>query len=405
MESSFFMLKQTCLFFLGLALSSVIQGQTDLPDSIRHDGLSRQYILHRPPGADTLGQLPLVLTLHGGGGSAASAINFTQLNPVADQHGFLAVYPQGYTALPQGGFAWADGRGTQADLSGIDDVGFLLRLLDTLIAAHAIDTSRIYLNGFSNGGFMTQRMACEAPERFAAMASLGCTMDTSLFARCEPGRPLPMLLLMGTADPFVPYEGGPMNGPVLPVVAMDRLVDFWSANNGCQTSLPPVDLPDLVPEDNCTATRFDRTDCTCGADVRLFRINGGGHTWPGVELPAYELIAGETNEDIQASAELWAFFRQYITPCDTLVSIQEPVPKNAPALRIFPNPARATLHLQADAPIRAVRFTDLTGRRRPWIELHAPRASLPLEDLPAGLYGLNIRMQDGSLLIRQIVVQ
>jgi len=391
-------------FFFGLMWASIGQGQTNLVDSIRHDGLSRQYILHRPPGADTLGQLPLVLTLHGGGGSAASAIHFTQLNPVADQHGFLVAYPQGYTALPLGGFAWADGRGTQADLDGIDDVGFLLSLLDTLIAAHAIDTSRIYLNGFSNGGFMTQRMACEAPERFAAMASLGCTMGTSLYARCKPGQPIPILLLMGTADPFVPYEGGPMNGPVLPVVAADSLFDFWSANNGCQTSLPPTDLPDLVPEDNCTATRIDRIDCACEADVRLFRINGGGHTWPGVELPAYELIAGETNEDIQASEELWTFFRSFTNTCDTLVSFSEPA-RYPHAIRLFPNPARSILYLQAGAPIQAVRFFDLNGRRSAWIEMRASEGSLSLDGMPPGLYGLKIRMQDGSLWVRQIVVQ
>jgi len=398
------MVKYLLPFFFGLMWASIGQGQTNLVDSIRHDGLSRQYILHRPPGADTLGALPLVLTLHGGSGSAASAINFTRLNPVADQGGFLVAYPQGYTALPGGGFAWADGRGTPADLEGIDDVGFLLSLLDTLLAQHPIDTLRIYLSGFSNGGFLTQRMACEAPERFAAMASLGCTMDTSLFARCEPGRPLPMFLLMGTADPFVPYDGGPMNGPVLPVVATDSLFDFWSANNGCQTSLPPEDLPDRVPDDNCTATRFDRTDCACNAGVRLFRINGGGHTWPGVELPAYELIAGETNEDIQASEELWTFFRSFTNTCDTLVSISEPA-RYPHAIRLFPNPARSILYLQAGAPIQAVRFFDLNGRRSAWIEMRASEGSLSLDGMPPGLYGLKIRMQDGSLLVRQIVVQ
>ncbi|NBC09200.1 MAG: hypothetical protein GVY26_18565, partial [Bacteroidetes bacterium] len=162
-----------------LPILSTAQNQT-----ITYQGLARQYVVHEPAAYDDQAPLPVVLVLHGGGGSAQVTQNFTMMNPVADANGFLAVYPQGYTENSSG-FVWADGRGTAADAEGIDDVGFVGRLIDSLQLQYKIDTTRVYACGFSNGGFMTQRLACELDGRFAAMAGLGCSMDVSLFADCE----------------------------------------------------------------------------------------------------------------------------------------------------------------------------------------------------------------------------
>ncbi|MFN7880033.1 MAG: alpha/beta hydrolase family esterase, partial [Sphingobacteriia bacterium] len=166
------------LFFLFL-LFSTTQGlaQTCTPsfivscnrDSIVHDGKFRKFIMYEPDSYDGTVAYPLVISLHGGSGNMVNAQGFSRLNPWANTKGYLVAWPQGYATVvsPLGnGYTWADGRNTNADQAGIDDVGFLLNLVDSLKEQYNIDTNRVYLCGFSNGGFMVQRMACQAPERF-----------------------------------------------------------------------------------------------------------------------------------------------------------------------------------------------------------------------------------------------
>lgn len=319
-------------------------GQTNVLDSIIHQTYQRKFTIHLPTGFTNSTPVPVVFMLHGGGGTMTNAQGFTNLNSVSNTNGFLAVYPQGYGIIPSGGFSWADGRGTSADIAGVDDLGFIDKLLDTLIANYSIDTNKIYICGFSNGGFMTQRFACQQNQRFAAMASLGSIMDTTLFASCNPSRPIPMLFMLGTADPFVPYNGGPMigSGPVLPIVGIDTLIHFWKINNNCITSNTPINVPNTDLTDSSTVTVFNYTNCSCNSDISFYRINGGGHTWPGVEIPSYEIIAGHTNEDIQASVELWNFFNAH-NLCNTILGIDEHIIK--PSIKIYPNPARSELYL------------------------------------------------------------
>lgn len=363
--------------------------------------MQRKFIVHIPPNPGNGGPAPLVVFLHGGSGNAQSAQGFTLLNLVSNFFGFLAVYPEGYAPVEPSGFSWADGRGTSADDAGIDDVGFINSLIDTLLTDYAIDSARVYLSGFSNGGFMTQRIACEANQQFAAMASLGSTMDTMLFANCHPGRPVPMLLVMGTADPFVPYAGGPMQGDVTPVVSMDTLVQFWTANNDCQSTLPAEAIPDTDTTDHSTVTRFDNTDCTCNADVRLFRINNGGHTWPGVENASYELLAGETNEDMQAGVELWQFFSEH-TRCDPAVSTAE---ENEPELpvTVFPNPTTGRVTIAGQQEVRHATITDFSGRVVIHRVVNAFNPAFSLMDLPPGLYLLTLQMRGGNRTVHKIL--
>jgi polyhydroxybutyrate depolymerase len=318
--------------------------QTNIIDSLVHQTYQRKYTVHTPTGFTNTTPVSLVLMLHGGGGTMANAQGFTNLNSVSNTNGFLVVYPQGYGIIISGGFSWADGRGTSADIAGIDDLGFINKLLDTLIANYTIDTNKIYICGFSNGGFMTQRFACQLNQRYAAMASLGSIMDTTLFASCNPTRPIPMLFMLGTSDPFVPCNGGPMigSGSVTPIVGMDTLLNFWKTNNNCLASISPINLPDIDPTDTSTVTVFSFTNCSCNSDILFYRINGGGHTWPGVEIPSYEIVAGQTNEDIQASVELWNFFKAH-TLCNTTVGINERSIR--PLIKIYPNPAKTELTL------------------------------------------------------------
>ena len=122
-------------------LTAALSAQVDVNATLMHQNLERHYIVHLPPAYNEADDLPVVVVLHGGSGSAESAKNFTQMNPVSDTHGFLAVYPQGYGPTTGGGFTWADGRGTSADNLGVDDVEFIHQLLDQLLLDYSIDST------------------------------------------------------------------------------------------------------------------------------------------------------------------------------------------------------------------------------------------------------------------------
>lgn len=280
--------------------------------TINHQNNSRKYVLHIPSSYDGTAETPLVIFLHGGGGNIQSAQGFTNFNQVSKNNGFLVVYPQGSYESTPNGFVWADGRGLYPDQQGVDDVGFVDKLVTTLKSTYKINAKKVYLCGFSNGSFMTQRIAFEKNGQFAAMGTLGGTMNQEFFKSGNPNRAIPMMYVFGTLDPFVPYNGGIVSGNTgtTPVVGVEQAVNYWVTKNKCQTTLPPVNLPNLNTTDNSTVTVYEYVNGTCNAKVKFYKIIGGGHTWAGVKIPN-QTILGETNLDIQASDELWNFFKQF----------------------------------------------------------------------------------------------
>lgn len=381
-----------------LLLSSFgLSAQTNITDSIEHQSYPRQFMVHLPPNFNPATPRALVVSLHGGSGNMVSAQGFSMLNPVADLNDFIVAWPQGYGIAPPG-FSWADGRNTSADQAGIDDVGFLDKLIDTLVARYSVDTSRIYICGFSNGGFMVQRLACQLPERFAAMASLGASMDTSLYAHCQPAKPVPMAFFNGTADPAMPYTGGPMMNPlVAPVMPVDSMVQFWVSHNQCQTALPVLLFPDIFPTDGSTAELYRYTDCACTAEVAFFKLIDGGHTWPGVFIASQASVLGNTNRDIHGSVELWEFFRTH-TLCQGPTSVD--TPDLASGFSLYPNPASTTLHLQLPhGEGRLITIIDPAGQ----ILFHARDLyQIDLASFRPGIYFLSVR-QGSHTLTRKFI--
>jgi len=299
-------------------------------------------MVHFPPNFNTITRRALVINLHGGSGTMLNTQGFSKLNPVSNQNNFIVAWPQGYGISPPG-FSWADGRNTTADQAGIDDVGFIDRLTDTLIKRYNVDTNRIYICGFSNGGFMVQRLACKLPKRFAAMASLGSSMDTVRYRNCNPSKPIPFAFFNGTADPEMPYGGGPMKNPqVIPVVPVDTTIQFWISHNKCQTATPVYNFPDTFTTDNSTAELYTFTNCDCNADIKFYKLINGGHTWPGAYVASQATALGNTNRDINASDELWNFFNAH-TLCNTTVGINEQSIQIES--KLYPNPARTELSL------------------------------------------------------------
>ena len=290
------------------------QGQ-DYPEIVNgtfdYQSEQRVYSLHIPDSFDGTESAPLVVFLHGGGGNSQSAQNFTNFNEVSEDNGFLMLYPQAGFEFPAGSFIWADGRGLAPDVQGIDDVGYVNNLIDFLETQYNINEDKIYLCGFSNGSFLTQKIAFEANSQFAAIGTIGGTMSEDLFENNSPNRAIPMIYIFGADDPFVPYDGGFVSGKMDfdPVVGIEEAVDFWINNNNCQTTLPKVNLPDLNASDNSSVRVFEYINGDSNSRVKYYEITGGGHTWPGVLLPNQNL--GNVNMDIEASKELWEFFNQF----------------------------------------------------------------------------------------------
>lgn len=307
-----------CLFFV-LLFSCNKEKETVEPKSfpeivngtITYQNNSRKYILHIPSSYDGTVDFPLVVFLHGGGGSAQSAINFTNFNQVSKSENFLMVYPQGFFEASPNSFVWADGRGLAPDIQGIDDVGFIDQLVESLKQEYKINSKRVYLCGFSNGSFLTQRVAFEKNAQFAAIGTIGGTMNKSLYDNGNPQRAIPQIFIFGTEDPLVPYNGGVVVGSnTLPIVGIEQSVNYWVLKNKCQTTVPAVDLPNPNTTDNSMVTVYEHTNGNCSSKVKFYKINGGGHTWAGVKLPHLTTM-GETNLDIFASQEVWNFFKQF----------------------------------------------------------------------------------------------
>ncbi|MCB9449929.1 MAG: prolyl oligopeptidase family serine peptidase [Anaerolineaceae bacterium] len=270
------------------------------------DDIPRSYILYVPHSYDPSVPTPLVVALHGRPGNGAGFALITELNPVAEANGFVVVYP--------------DGVGQQWDYyndilpiasKSIDDVAFLRTLVADLSLDLNIDPARLYVTGFSNGGMMTERMACETSDLFAAFAPVGGTMPIDFGAICRDAPVTPIILIHGTADVSIPWNGlvQQIGGRTYNVLlSVPDTINFWAIHNGC--GIEGYSFEDLPQNDPRTAVRHHTfTDCTDGADVEVYSIAGGGHNWPGVDNDSIgPQIAGTINTDINAGEAIWAFF-------------------------------------------------------------------------------------------------
>jgi polyhydroxybutyrate depolymerase len=283
----------------------------DFAETMVHHGLTRTFLYHIPPGASRDARLPVVLVLHGGGGSASAAINLTEggFNDLADTEGFIAIYPQG---TPEAvGNAWSAGGAYDPTA---DDVGFLLALLDHFEHRFNTDPGRIYACGMSNGAAMCYRLALEAAGRFAAIAAVGNNLYVS-YATATPVARVPMLVMGGTADPLVPWEGGTISFLGIPsndVVSAAATVAFWASHNGCSAT-PVVEwLPDTDPADGTRVWTETYAPNSDGRTTVLVGVLGGGHMWPGGAPTGPEWLYGKMCRDIDACQVLWDFFRPHV---------------------------------------------------------------------------------------------
>jgi polyhydroxybutyrate depolymerase len=284
-----------CVSALKGAGAALQSGQTQTRPSandeqhiLTRDGRERLYFVHLPPQYGQGISLPVVIALHGGGGSAETMEEDYNLDPYADRAGMIVVYPEG-TPSPIGKFyTWNAGICCgRAKKVNSDDVGFIAAVIDDVIARYHADPHRIFVTGHSNGAMMAYIIACELPSRTAAIAPV----DGDDPLPCPHRTPVPVLQVHGTQDQCVPFEGGTCGtcfSKVLPLPGSDlsyaclpvpETLARLAAAYGCQAATKPT---------------FSRGPVHCetwqgcpGAGVTLCRIDGGGHQWQGAKLPAF----------------------------------------------------------------------------------------------------------------------
>lgn len=287
-----------------------ITAQSNLPvgeitRTLMHDGIERNYILYIPSSINWNQPVPLVFVFHGGTGNAESAIRMSGFSKIADQNGFLVVYPNGTGRLSDEKLlTWNGGDCCGfAQEKNVDDVGFVRAMVTDMQSLANIDAKRVYATGMSNGGILSQRLACEAADLFAAVAPVAGTLN---FSPCTPSQPISVIEFHGTGDQHIPYTGGfgPESLVDVDFASVQSSVNFWVTANAC-ASQPQSNSFEDIQHDVWTG-------CTASTSVELYTINGGGHAWPGGE--AGRVDADQPTQTISASQLIWEFFAAHPKP-------------------------------------------------------------------------------------------
>lgn len=269
-----------------------------------HGGLLRSYLLYVPESYDGSEPVPLVVALHRFSEDGKDMARMTGFNTLAERHGFIVAYPNAVMRCFNG-FGWFDYP---------DDVAFILDTVDEIAHRYWIDPARTYVTGASNGGFMTYLMACDASDVFAAAAAVMATMPEELAQTPANARKTPILIMHGTEDPIVPYYDSNLligRGRPVEVLPIPETVDYWVRHNGCSPSPLRETLQNADPNDQTTAIRETYANGRNNAEVVLYTIVGGGHTWPGGIESFPEFIVGDRSNDFRATEVIWDFFQRH----------------------------------------------------------------------------------------------
>lgn len=267
------------------------------------EGILRYYYLYVPEGVGEGSGVPLVIVLHGAGGNPRTVRNVTGMNELADEEGFMVAYPQG-TGPHDRQLTWNAGQCCGfAYENGIDDVAFMGILIETLSLEWPVDDRRIYAAGVSNGGMLAHRLGCELSGQVAAVAAVAGTLPGET---CRPREPVAVIMFHGTADPFVPFEGGQSKKTPLPQepvshTSVKETLLFWIGHNGCRGEAQ-VEEAGPVKKQVYGGGRNN-------TEVVLYTIHGGGHTWPGTNVG--EPDAADPMQQISATPLIWQFFRNH----------------------------------------------------------------------------------------------
>jgi len=318
-------------------------------EKVTVNGVERTFVVHLPKGYDGKQKYPVVMVLHSTNQDANDIAQLTRFDELADRDSVIAVYPNalhgrwnlgvaaepppfmgrrgygrgwppspgypppGYPAPPPPGGGYPGGGSggqRQQRAQPADDIAFFNEMLDKLSVEYSVDATRIYATGLSDGGFMDVRLGCVMADRIAAIAPVGAEMPRQL--GCLPSRPVPVLMINGTDDPVVKYDGGHYRTEQgeyggLATLSAEDTAKYWAKLDDCANKAERTKISAKAKGGmNVEVSTF--AGCQQNAQVTLYRIKGGGNTWPGGEQYMSEKVVGKTSNDLNANEVIWSFF-------------------------------------------------------------------------------------------------
>jgi len=364
-----------CAFLIAM-LSTTAQNQVTIIDSIFSGSIYRTYRLYIPKSYEVTKSSSLVVDLHGYTSNAEQEQAYSNFKSIADTANFLVVYPNG----TKSGTSQFWNAGISPAL--VNDVAFISELIDHIKAQYTIDLNSVYACGMSNGGFMAHTLACALNYKIAAIASVTGSMFIPQYNTCVPNRVVPVMQIHGTADNTVPYIG---NSSML---AIDTLMKFWVKHDQCYP-IPSIDsVPNITKADSCTAIHYEYKNGSQGATCELYKIVGGGHSWPGAPFKI-----AVTNQDFNASEKIWQFFRKY--KLNNMLNVPES--GNEVIVSMYPNPCIDQLFIEVQQ-LKSIAIIDITGK----VVLQSTQSEMDVQDLAKGIYSVIITTKNGRVVKRLV---
>jgi polyhydroxybutyrate depolymerase len=304
-----FLLSTVILFSLNIAFAQI-------KEQLYHDYYKRTWLIHIPDNYSENKSYPLVIALHGGGGTGKQLMRSTKnrFNQLADQEDFIVVYPQGLKK------SWNDN--SKRETSGfarkenIDDVGFINKMITQLESKYNINSKAIFACGISNGGLMSQTLAIELPEKIKTIGMVAANFGEIQINESKNVTPFSILFIQGISDPVIPYNGGEIiafkksRGNV---IGMDKSIAYMQNLNGNNLD-PVISKIENNAFDFCISEHLVYPNLKNESlKIELIRVKNGGHTWPGAnEAKFLKKIVGNTTQDFKACDALWEFFKSTI---------------------------------------------------------------------------------------------
>ncbi len=272
----------------------------DYQDYIDINGETREYLVHIPQSYDGSKAVPLVLVFHGYLGNPESIAGTTGFNAVSDSNGFIVVYPAGIQST------WHFLLSTYDRQMG--DTVFTSTLIDKLAKELNIDTKMVYSAGFSDGAGFTHSLACRLSDKIAAGAMVAAPFSQAMEDGYQPPRPVPVMIIHGTKDPVIKFEGGTIGLPYVTIVTLPvrDLVNYWVGYDGCSATPATSELPDAHDGTKVDIEQYSNSE---GAQVIFYIVEGGGHTWPGGNPTLGGM--GTVSKTFNASQVIWQFFKMH----------------------------------------------------------------------------------------------
>lgn len=309
-------MKKICPIILFLFVSIAVKSQYKTEkEYLLFEGNDRSYEIFVPDDYSIEISYPIVFVLHGGGGNAKGLVRTTRarFNTLANRDGFIAVYPNGI------GKSWNDGARDTIGVArklNINDVGFFEEMIENIQKKYSVNSNQIFACGISNGGFMVQRLAFELSHKIKGIGVVAANLSVVQSNKIPPVNSVPIILINGTEDPLVPFEGGHVTvfrkkrGAILSV---SKSLEIWKTINACTENMGVYEFPDLNEKDDCNAVK-NTWQNPANPKIKTIAITiiNGGHTWPGTNQYLSKRLVGNTNYDFNGCDEIWNFFKSTI---------------------------------------------------------------------------------------------